>query len=182
MIAHFTAHRGEIEALVKQYREYRRPPNPPKEWGQLPEVMALKATAGVRAISEVGSIWLPDPYSAKTAGYLFSLAKNDGRAYFQLKRQSGSLAIRLADGRYGPRTAVVETSIATVWKDYFFFPVPPKVEGNALWRPVDTDGSLKRSERVFADLKSYPPAWSKGECVYRSIEPQWFIRMCWGAT
>jgi uncharacterized protein Usg len=70
---------------------------------------------------------------------------------------------------------------ATIWKDYFFFPEVPKVDQQRLWYPADIDGQLKSSDRVFASLNWYPSGWRKGECVFRVIEAQWFIRMCWGA-
>jgi hypothetical protein len=122
MIVHLREHRSEIERLVKHYREYQRPGNPSLEWHQLPEILVLRESSGVRNVSEAGAVWLPDPYSAQTAQRLDSLARTDGQRYFSVKRRFGSIAVSLSDPRYGMRPAIVKTSLAgAIWKDYFFF-------------------------------------------------------------
>jgi hypothetical protein len=72
---------------------------------------------------------------------------------------------------------------AIVWKDYFYVPVVPKVEQGRLWWPRSRyTGELDRSARLFASLDDYPSDWlqnrAAAECVYRQIEPQWFLRLC----
>jgi len=182
MLEHFRAHRPQIEQLVTHFRNYERRADAPNDWNDLHEIVVLRASAGVRDVYQVGATWIAEPYSAESANYLFKLAKTDGRAYLALARRSGSLSIRMSDPKYGPRMALVRTSIAVIWKDLFFFPQPPRVDGQRLWQPADIDGEAKSSDRILNDLTTYPAGWKKGECVYRSIDPQWFMRMCWGAT
>ena len=72
---------------------------------------------------------------------------------------------------------------ALVWKDYFYVPVVPRVEQSRLWWPRSPySGRLNRSARVFDSLDEYPADWVQGrpvaECVYRQIEPQWFLTLC----
>jgi hypothetical protein len=181
MISHFRQHRNEIEALVGHYRNYQSSEEPSVEWGDLPEVVALKKKSGVKRVTQAGPIWFPNPYTAQTARELEFLARTDGRALMALSRRRGSLKIELTDSRYA-HGAIVRTSVAAViWKDYFFFPEVPKIDQQRLWYPVDVDGQFKSSDRVLTSLNSYPVGWKKSECVFRSIESQWFIRMCWGA-
>lgn len=181
MIAHFNKHRDELETLVERYREHDTSDRE-HLWSQLPEIVQLRSRAGIERVAESGTIWLPEPYSAESARQLKDLAATNGVRYITLMRRYGSLKIELEDPRFGMRPAIVRTAIASaIWKEYFFFPHAPKLERGRLWWPASVDGKLTRSERVFGTLNQYPPGWERGECVFRSIQPQWFIRMCWGA-
>lgn len=83
----------------------------------------------------------------------------------------------------------------SIWKDYVYFPEAPKVENGWLLYPLQT--TLRKSddttyhekekvmtwqdkERVFSSLNSFPFHWRRYECIYREIEPQWYLRMCHG--
>ena len=180
MIAHFNKHRGELEILVERYRKHDVS-NHQVVWSELPEIVELRSRAGVSRVAESGMIWLPEPYSAASARRLKEIATVSGAQYIALNRRHGSLKIELNDRRYG-RPAIVRTALASaIWKEYVFFPMAPKVEHGRLWWPAGLDGKSRQSDRVLDSLNEYPPGWKKGECLFRPIEPQWFIRMCWGA-
>jgi hypothetical protein len=181
LTSHFGAHRKEIEQLVKQFREVPWPPQVSPQWDDLPEVRALKERAGIRRVVESNAVWLEDPYSAGTAKKLEEVARSDGQRYFALKRQFGSIEVKLADPHYGPRFAIVRLSPATVWKELYYFPQAPRVSDGRVWWPTRPDG-LTAGSPVLDQLDSYPKSWGKGECVFRRVEDQWFIRMCWGAV
>jgi hypothetical protein len=183
MIAHYSSHKNDLVKLVQKYREYERPLSPSTEFNKLPEIVWLKSQAGVRDLNSSGAIWMSSPYSIETANYLIALAKSDGAAYFKLQRRFGAISIKPADHRFGMRTVIVRGTLAIfVWKDYYFFPEPPRIEGQKLLDPVNTRGIPNREFRVFESLNDYPRNWRKGECVFRAIDRQWFIRMCWGAN
>lgn len=67
MIAHFNAHRAEIEALVKSYREWEPTPGENVIWNHKPETKRLLERAGVWAVSDIAPIWFDDPYSIEGA-------------------------------------------------------------------------------------------------------------------
>lgn len=89
-------------------------------------------------------------------------------------------------------------------KKYWHFPQPPRVKNGWLLAPrcylpdcpgldkyskerldkyFDVDGNVvtHKDYRVFDSLDDYPPAWKRGECVLRRIDPHWFIAMCQAA-
>lgn len=179
MIAHFTSNRGEIESLVKRYREYERPENAPLDWSKLPEVLALQARAGVQRVHNTGTLWLPDPYSVATGKSIESFIRKEPG--FQKWRRYNEIAVTPRDQRYGMRAAIVCFSfLALIWKEYLWIPETPKIENDLLWLPAGSDGVSRERVRVFKSLNWYPPDWKKGECVLRQIDARWFIRMCWG--
>ncbi len=66
-----------------------------------------------------------------------------------------------------------------VSKEYLYIPASPKIEDALLQYPVTSTGNpTKKSDRVMSSLNAYPFIWKTGECVYRQIEPHWFIKMC----
>lgn len=79
MIAHFNAHRSELEQLVKAYRHYRTPEGI-EPWKHsfelLPGVAATMANAGVYHVigaSGESGMWYPGHYSSKTIQTVRSL-------------------------------------------------------------------------------------------------------------
>ena len=100
-------------------------------------------------------------------------------------------ADRMDDSSYRRNTLL----FGVIWKDYYFFPEVPRVENGVLLGPLSIVGKGLRGsrfhekegvattqdrDRVLPSLNSFPPDWKDFECVYRQIEPQWFIRMCNG--
>ena len=181
MIAHFYAHRAEIEKLVKHYREFK-----PQEtlWGDLPEIKALKQKAGVKHIGSGGEIWRPDPYSAETAKPFEMRIKDSGNPFWFV-RPYNNISIDLLDERQPNQHfgwVLISSGPQLIFKSLYYFPEIPKVERGKWWAPVESDGQLKHGYRVLPTLDDYPPNWKKGECVYRQIEAQWFILMCIAAV
>jgi hypothetical protein len=66
-------------------------------------------------------------------------------------------------------------------KYYRFFPEVPRIENGELLGSMKPNGeyaSLWNSSRVLPSLNRLSIPWKQYECVYRQIEPQWFIQMC----
>lgn len=189
MIEHFHQHRAELEKLVAHYRAYPQENNPVL-WDAAPEIQALKQKAGVRWLSEAGPGFPPNPYSEESA-YLREQLSKEGKYGFKERRQiSNSIRISLWKGRNGSSWL---RGYGWIWKEYGHSPEVPKIEGGKLWHAwgvaykrnptnpfgkLDTYVNKTRFSRVFDSLNGYPPHWRRGECVFRPIEPHWFIVMC----
>ena len=174
MIAHFQAHRAEFEKLVALYQKHGRHGNLQRGQPEYQEYTALLKRTDLSHLSWDGEIWLSDPYAMETA----NRAKTKDR--FHAYAQHGVM-LRVDRLIASPRVR------ALVWKDYFYVPVVPRVEHGELWWPADDKGKIYRKARVLRSLDDYPPEWVRtppkvdvGGCVYRRIEPQWFLRLCTG--
>jgi hypothetical protein len=179
LVEHFNKHRKDFEELVRLYQTGERwiwkDLNGSLSPFAIPAYESLLQRLDLTGLSGDGAIWLPDPYSLESGikarqlnafhafqhhGITFNLAKSKYRAY----------SSRLRRG---------------VWKDYFHIPVVPQVKDGELWWPVWHDGKVFRKARVFDSLDVYPIEWlreppnhKRGECVFRQVEPRWFLRMC----
>nr|WP_320113875.1 hypothetical protein [uncultured Desulfuromonas sp.] len=203
MIANFKAHRAEFEEIVRRYREYPRPPDKDASfWFKDGDTLELFRRAGVDRVNYLGSTpWLPNPYSVETAIKMDIETKS--AVSFELFYRYGALHIQAAttplidhpertDHRRHYRNTIVH---GVIWKEYVFFPEVPRVENETLLGPLSIVGkgahgavfhekegvaTWQYSARVFPTLNRLPSNWKGFECVYRQIEPQWFIRMCNG--
>jgi hypothetical protein len=164
LIAHFKTHRADFSELVAMYQKYGSTGRGEAENQRYAELLKR---AGLTFLSEDGVIWLPDPYSIEAAEK--ARAMNPFRAY-------AHHGVILRTDKLTPRLRVL------VWKDYFYVPVVPRIEQGRLWWPRSPySGDVHRSARVFDSLDVYPADWSQrrpAECVFRQIEPQWFLRLC----
>ncbi|MDR0776216.1 MAG: hypothetical protein LBE81_06215 [Azonexus sp.] len=183
MIENFKANRADFVEAVRRFREY--PLQDDKDaslWFLEGDTLEVYKRAGIDSIDARG-VWLPDPYSIETDKKIINeINKGHGRA---LIRQHGTLLIRPAstpridhpkqmdDHTYRRNTLL----FGTIWKDYYFFPLPPRIEMDELLGPVNHLGVSQHS-RVLPSLNRLPVSWERGECVFHQIEPQWFIRMC----
>ncbi len=62
-------------------------------------------------------------------------------------------------------------------KSIVFFPITPEVVGGYLkWSPEDP--TLRIKYRAVENLDREPPNWKYGECVFRAVEPHWFLELC----
>lgn len=182
LIAHFQAHRADIETLLKMY--YAAPEPKPGErrvqWDAPPEVQLIKKRAGIAHVEHAGGYWLPDPYSSEAFDILmrFDVTTPEGRF---AKRQLESLHIDVDNRRYY-RTTPRYPKDYLIWKTLIYIPAVAKTSDHKLWPPVtprQTREQYERSaDRILPDLTAYPPDWRKGECVYRQLETHWFIIMC----
>jgi hypothetical protein len=217
MISHFKEHRSEIEELVKRYREFEpETAEPGYTWmsnkksgeyeevpykshdlwerqGDTPELLKKASIDRIRLHSKIPAlidsttIWLPDPYSAKSAKLAEEMIKNSKKINDLLSEkkpieyQYGALVISLQPkAKYKKNTFWFEG----VHKDIYYIPEVPLIKNGELVDPANADGEhiLKRS--VVSSLRYIPSKWyfsnniDDFSCVLRQIEPQWFLRMC----
>lgn len=203
MIENFQAHRADFVEIVRRYREYPRLPDKSSSfWFKDGDTLELFKRAGVDSVDYEGSTpWLPNPYSLDTAMNMENRRKAMGG--FELFHRYGALRIRPAttpridhpergDSDRHYRNTVVH---GVIWKQYVFFPEVPRIENGKLLSPLSIVGkkfpgaqihemegvaTSQQKYRVLPTLNRLPSHWKGFECVYRQIEPQWFIRMCNG--
>lgn len=173
MIAYFFEHKKELGRLVKYYREYDY--SPPERPFYTAKWERLKNKAGVGGVDPIG-LWYQNPYTVESAKYINALnraplSKRITPEQRFPSRKYGGLSISLKDNRY-------HRSAFAMQKEFYFIPVVPKVSDGMLWFPVGLDGKLKEGYRALPSLNAIPEHWEVGDCVYRQIEPHWFIRMC----
>lgn len=203
MIENFKTHRADFVEVVRRYREYPRSPNESSAfWYKEGDTLEIFRRAGIDSVDARGC-WHPNPYSVETAirhheALLSGLSAREGWVH-----KCGELRIKPAttpridhpdqgDTERHYRNTVV---FGVIWKDYYFFPEIPLVENGKLLNPLSIVGknfpgaqfhekegvsTHQSSERVLPSLNRLPSNWKGFECVYRQIEPQWFIRMCNG--
>lgn len=209
MIENFQAHRADFVEAVRLYRDYPRPPDKDTSlWFKDGDTLEVYKRAGIEDIDARGC-WLPDPYSVETAikdhdALLSGVSARQGWVH-----KCGALRIRPAttpridhpdrgddQSRYYRNTLI----FGVIWKDYYFFPKTPRVENGELLGPLsivtgkfpgaelhgykfhEKEGvaTVQDKDRVLLSLNRLPSHWKGFECVYRQIEPQWFLRLCNG--
>ncbi len=203
MIRNFKDHRADFVEVVQRYREYPRPPGKSSAfWYKEGNTLELFNRAGIDSVDAYGC-WLPEPYSVETAIWLHNALLSGFSARSGLVYKCGALRIRPAttpridhpdqsDDRSDRRNTLL---FGVIWKDYYFFPEVPRIENGKLLSPLSIVGkgfpgaqfhekagvaTTQDKHRVFPSLNRLPSHWKSFECVYRQIEPQWFIRMCNG--
>lgn len=166
LVAHFKTYRADFEELVRMYQRYGSTARDDLQNQQYAELLKR---AGLTFLDEDGVIWLPEPFSPESAN------KARGMDPFHAYAHHGVI-LRMGTMVQTPRVR------GLVWKDYFYVPVVPRVEQGRLWWPRSPyTGDVHRSARVFESLDDYPSDWvwkRPAECVFRQIEPQWFLRLC----
>ncbi len=177
MIANLYEHRADIEELIRRYRSY---PSEPKidhsKWRKEGDTPALLKRAGIRYIGDViPGPWLPNPYSIETAKKIEFETKN--AKSLAIFHKYGGLNLKPS-----PRASFLSRHLRYVyiWKDYFYVPEVPRIENDMLLGPYDTEGKYSSRKRVLPSLDSFPDKWKYYECVYRQVEPHWFLRICNG--
>nr|WP_320113878.1 hypothetical protein [uncultured Desulfuromonas sp.] len=204
MIAHFRAHRAEFEELVRRYREYPRPPDQDTSfWYKKGDTQELMQRAGVSRLVGLAPSWFPNPYSAKSAKYFSELIKSGQAAKRGLFYKYDTVGVIPVPKRLPLPWKKDKTNQyrfntlghGTIWKDYCHIPEIARIEdGELLWplgivgkgarvphyQEIDGIPVGQRRKRVFASLNEFPEHWRNFECVYRQIEPHWYLRMCNG--
>lgn len=201
MVANFKAHRADFVEAVRRYREYPADYTP-WDWYKEGDTLELFKRAGIDSIEHVSSVWLPDPYAVETA---VKVRRELLRAKdYSLFDRYGELRIQPAttpriehpdrgDHRRHYRGSPL---FGVIWKEYYFFPQAPRIENGLLLGPLSIVGrgahgavfhekegvatAHQFTARVLPTLNRLPRKWQGYECVYRRIEPQWFIGMCNG--
>lgn len=169
MIAHFQAHRAEIEEIVRRYRAFQSPPGKHHRWAEVPDTRALMEGAKVKRVHYSAPLWLPNPYSPETAKLADTFY---GNGDFDKYARHGALILTLTDSRY--YTTWVKWGI--VIKDLKYYPEVPRIENGRLMAPVNLKGLSQPLERVVPSMNVPPEDWTR--CLLRQFEPQWFIRLC----
>ena len=199
MIEHFQAHRADFEEAVRRYREYPHLPDKDTSlWFKEGDTLEVYKRAGIDSITYLIPMWLPNPYSVETAIFVDKIVDQPGRAPFE---KYSSLGITPATTPRIDHPDIMDDSgfrkfslkFGIVWKSYYYTPEEPRVvHGKMLW-PLTTVGkgfpgstyhelervSVRQSEsQVLSTLDVFPDNWGIMGCVYRQIEPQWFLQMC----
>lgn len=181
MIAHFQAHREEFAALVQKFKAFT--PTKENPIFEVAENKALMKKAAIGRVTEVGygGFWYPNPYSPESVRHYETLAKEAGTNVLNFIHPYRAINFSMEEqplGRSYRMTVLFSAGVIWVMKSFVYFPEPPKIENGRLWYPVNTSGELWLSRRAFSSLDWYPLEWERGECLYRQIEPHWFINMC----
>lgn len=201
MIENFKANRAEFLEVVHRYRTYPRAPGKSSAfWERDGDTLELFRRAGIDAL-DAQECWLPNPYSVDTAIRIHGAFTSGSSEQPEMKYKCGALRIRPATTPridhpdYGDTTRHYRQTIlfGVIWKDYYFIPEIPRIEDGKLLDPLRVVGKrfpraqFHEKERVathqtwskvLPSLNYLPRDWKDFECVYRQIEPQWFLRMC----
>ncbi|MEJ2426216.1 MAG: hypothetical protein P8101_17500, partial [Candidatus Thiodiazotropha sp.] len=178
MIRTFQEHRSDIEELVRRYQVVSPDPkiDHSTAWYKDPDTRKLMKRVGLDSISFSSyGPWLPSPYSIETAKYTMELSRNAKDYDLFIKR--GGLIVKLL-----PRLHFRSYNLKYfhIWKDFYFIPEIPRIENGKLLWPVDENGKYTVRRRVLSSLDDFPDNWKAYECVYKQIEPHWFLSMCNG--
>ncbi len=172
----FQTHRADLETMIKAY--YAAPAA--YLWDHSPEMQKIKKRAGIYRIVEDG-YWKPDLYSVEAQRKLLQFDDVKTREGRFALRQFKALEIEIADS-HGFESSPRYPSSSFVLKNLLYIPTVPKTSNGKLWPPVSPPQSQdeyeRSAERLLPSLTSYPDNWQHSECVYRQLEPQWFIKMC----
>ena len=167
MIANFREHRADFERLVRIYRD--DPSIRVNVIGILqptPEIKAVMARINVDSVEGDGMVWMPpDPYANEP-----SISKQKAELnHWPQKRKFSGVKLNYAYG------TVITYHFGLISKDYYYFPLIPRVSGGVL---VLTGSPAGGYPRVAKTLNSYPAKFPQYDCFCREIEPHWFIEMC----
>jgi hypothetical protein len=172
----FKTHRADLETMIKAY--YAAPAA--YLWDHSPEMQKIKKRAGIYRIVENG-YWKPDLYSVEAQRRLLQFDDVKTREGRFALRQHAALKIEIADSHHLVPTPRYLSS-TLIDKSLLYIPTVPKTSNGKLWPPVSPPQSQdeyeRSADRLLPSLTSYPDNWERDECVYRQLEPHWFIEMC----
>jgi hypothetical protein len=154
MIADFNARRADFIEAVQYYQAKTRLPDSRRSnWRKAEETREIYRRAGIANI-----------YSSHEEELNISPASTPRS---ESRSQDASRVFERDTFTYG-----------SVKKEFLFFPDAPRVENDELPRPMNPQGEYSHRRRVLYSLDWFPPFWGYPECVYRPIEPQWYLRLC----
>ena len=186
MIENFKANRADFVEVVRRYRNYPRPSDKDTSfWYKEGDTLEIYKRAGIDRIDYSTPIWSPNPYSidtAKKAKHINIQKGYDAHHYYGALKIVPATTPRInhpeqSDDRSYRRNTLLH---GVIWKDYYFFPEVPRIENGDLLGPINHNGKYSYRSRVLPTLNRLPNHWKDFECVYRQVEPQWFLRMCNG--
>jgi hypothetical protein len=168
MIANFREHRKDFDRLVEIYRT---DPSIISKRGLLtptPEMRAIMDRINVCTLRGDMQAWIPpDPYSHKTTE-LLAILRNAGPNSMAMRKVSGVTLV------YNQRPVKrLNDDLSDLNKGYYYAPLPPRVDKGFLRGPI-------WRHRLYRSLSWCPSDLLSADCVYRQIEPQWFIELCQG--
>lgn len=169
IISSFRQHRAEIEKVVDAYRTAEHPLSvTTRKWERLPEVQPLLERAGIKYLYPQTPVWLPRLSVSQDGNVLpVTLDNKSIRRYGTLGIELDIVGSMKKTVRYG-----------WMWKRLYTMPQNPRIEQGQLWSPVDERGKSNALGRVLDETDDFPSGMKPGECVFRPIEPRWFISMC----
>lgn len=184
LIAHFQEHRAEYEDLIWRYRNFERRPGI-AGWSTDPEIKALADKIKVTYIANIGSLWLPNPYSQESAERIEASKHpcSGCENYWRLMDKYGTQAMTT---NIGPSEYFLPSE-GPLRKEIIHIPEIPIVEGGRIkppakaWRlnkapkavPTKREGAM-----LLPSLNSVPSELGQRACAYREIEPHWYIALC----
>jgi len=170
MIANFYRHQKDFDRLARIYREDTSVPTVMRVLVPTPEIAAMMSRISVATIKGDDETWIPpDPYS-KDPDFLEQKVKSEICRDAPGARKFSGVIFYSTHGRVTRRHYG-----QPIYKQYYYVPIAPRVEDGVLVLPGTSTWS---DHRVLETLNRYPPGFATFNCVYRQIEPQWFIRMC----
>jgi len=198
MIANFQAHRADFEELVRQYRTFTSA-TLFANWDGRADIKEKMRRVGIGRISETTYRWYPDPYSIKTAQEDDKRIHNKDFTMYVSAKYWEIVVKPEPENKYRSARLIhanKDVRLSAVWKDFVHIPEVPRIEnGSLVGRPYvvpsknfpDTKYYEKENvyiqqkhRRVLPSLNTIPENWKVYECVYRQLEPQWFLEMCNG--
>lgn len=182
LIAHFKAHRNQFEFLVRTY--YTAPePRAGQDrvlWDEPPAIQQVKNELSVDWIGPHGGYWPKDPYTADAHERIIGVDQTKSEGRFATRQQESLKVIVFVDR--AEALSLRFPGDAMIWKAFFHVPVQVRVSTGMIERPWEPREPRPNygvwPMRVLDSLNGYPSGWEKGRCLYRQIEPQWFLMMC----
>jgi hypothetical protein len=175
MIANFHEHRAQFEYLVWVFQQ---DPSILVKFHSLiptPEIRATMDQINVSLVHADGFIWVaPDPYSRDPDVLERMLPSYVPRGdYLHLSAQSRKLSGVKLSYTYG---TVITFQYDLISKNYYYIPLIPQVfsHGDLRFPAHPATGY----SRIVESLNKYPPNFGQYDCLYKQIEPHWFIEMC----
>ncbi|AFM24975.1 hypothetical protein [Desulfomonile tiedjei] len=174
MIANFQDHRTEFERLVWIYQQDSRVPVEFNSLIPTPEINTIMRRVNVSSVSADGYQWIPpDPYSRDIDIIKRKSPKCFQRGgYLHYDAQSRKLSGVLLGYTYGKKITIEGNLIS---KKYYYIPFVPKVTNRNLSFPTTP---MAGYNRITESLNNYPQEFGQYDCLYKQIEPHWFIVMC----
>jgi len=171
MLAHFKAHRHEIEILMNDYLTN------PEEWGNFksasPELKRMQLNASIERMAYKTISWHDDPYSLE-ASKNFSAGILSGKINTNLDKSTIDVYVSMA--LKGTR---VFYKGKTAYKEFLYIPQVAKVEGGKLIYPINDAAPKYINFRVISKALDQVPDWLlPGDCTMKRIDDHWFLSLC----
>jgi hypothetical protein len=176
---HMNGGKTEIKAVESHHLIWKKQDGI-KELMEKAGVDGVLAVMGDATAGDLRTLWLPNPYSIGTAKFVESIVSVNNKNLEEKKSmfiKYGMIMVLLEGDRYYKEYRVS--------KHFVFIPEIPQVKDGKLLSPVDINGKHYFERPLFSSINRIPIITfiyaENGEafpCIYRQIEPQWFLRMC----